>query len=191
MAGGGGGLQVQHSKRGKAKKRKKMKRVGFTLDMTPLVDITFLLLTFFMFTTTMAAPQAMEMSLPPEVDVPVEVPRSLLFNIFVRNDNKIFYNIGDDDPQEIVLKDIKNIAIKENMVEEKVNKVITAVKFEEEANYGTIVNILDQLNLAEANIIQDLSKMTDPKTGLPYKRERRFALVPIDDAAKEKVDAIQ
>jgi len=33
-------------------KKVKVKRVGFTIDMTPLVDITFLLLTFFMFTAT-------------------------------------------------------------------------------------------------------------------------------------------
>jgi biopolymer transport protein ExbD len=33
-------------------KKVKVKRVGFAIDMTPLVDITFLLLTFFMFTAT-------------------------------------------------------------------------------------------------------------------------------------------
>ncbi len=35
-----------------SKKKVKVKRVGFAIDMTPLVDITFLLLTFFMFTAT-------------------------------------------------------------------------------------------------------------------------------------------
>ncbi|MBC8144279.1 MAG: biopolymer transporter ExbD, partial [bacterium] len=41
---------------GKSKKggKKKVKRVGFKLDMTPLVDVAFLLLTFFMFATTMS-----------------------------------------------------------------------------------------------------------------------------------------
>ena len=63
MAGGGGGLTHERAKRGKHSKRKKKKRIGFHLDMTPLVDITFLLLTFFMFTTTMATPQVMEMSI--------------------------------------------------------------------------------------------------------------------------------
>lgn len=81
MAGGGGALGVERSKRGKASKRKKMKRVGFHLDMTPLVDITFLLLTFFMFTTTMAAPQVMEMSIPPEREENVEVKMSELLTL--------------------------------------------------------------------------------------------------------------
>lgn len=71
MAGGGSLGGGHKPKRGKHSKRKSKKRVGFVLDMTPLVDITFLLLTFFMFTTTMATPQVMEMSVPPEQDVEV------------------------------------------------------------------------------------------------------------------------
>ena len=73
MAGGGelGGGEKQ--RRGKAGKRKSKKRLGFRLDMTPLVDITFLLLTFFMLTTSMITPQTMEMSVPPEIDTPIEV----------------------------------------------------------------------------------------------------------------------
>ena len=94
MSGGGGQLSAERQKRGKSSKRKKMKRVGFYLDMTPLVDITFLLLTFFMFTTTMATPQVMEMSIPPEIEDEVEVKISELFQIFIRNDNKIYYTIG-------------------------------------------------------------------------------------------------
>ena len=74
MAGGGealGGGAKQ--KRGKSGKRKSKGRVGFRLDMTPLVDITFLLLTFFMFTTSMTTPQTMEMNVPPELEKEVEV----------------------------------------------------------------------------------------------------------------------
>ena len=62
MAGGGEALGGGGKpKRGGGGKRKKKSRVGFRLDMTPLVDITFLLLTFFMLTTSMITPQKMEM----------------------------------------------------------------------------------------------------------------------------------
>src|SRR4028118_1529226 len=83
---GGGG----HERRGsKANKRKKKKRVGFRLDMTPLVDIAFLLLTFFMLTTTMVTPQVMEMSIPPDTE-DVQVAESDLFTLFIRKDGKLF-----------------------------------------------------------------------------------------------------
>jgi biopolymer transport protein ExbD len=189
MSGGGGQLKAERSKRGKASNRKKMKRVGFYLDMTPLVDITFLLLTFFMFTTTMAAPQVMEMSIPPEVNVDVEVPASLILQFFVRDDSKIFYAVGEEDPQEISIKDIKNLAIRENLKEDKKNKLIVAVKPSPEAYYKVVVDILDELNLSEVAIIADISKTLD-KDGNPTKRERKFALVPISDKEIEKLKGL-
>ncbi|MDX9790828.1 MAG: biopolymer transporter ExbD [Candidatus Kapaibacterium sp.] len=184
MAGGGGQLKVERQKRGKASKRKKLKRVGFHLDMTPLVDITFLLLTFFMFTTTMATPQVMEMSVPPE-KTEIEVGESMLLTIFVRNDNKVFYAHGQEDPTEISLKEIKGLAERENLRPEVVNKLITALKPSEDASYGTIVNILDELNLAEIAISAEVTKKLDAE-GNPMERERRFTIAPLneDEAAK-------
>jgi biopolymer transport protein ExbD len=153
--------------------------------MTPLVDITFLLLTFFMFTTTMAAPQVMEMSIPPEIDTPIEVSDKNLLQFFVRDDSKIFYSVGLEDPQEVSIKDIKNIAINEHMKEGKGNELIVSVKPAPEAYYNVVVSILDELNLAEIAITADISKKID-KEGKPTKRQRKFALVPIlDDEAKK------
>ncbi len=189
MAGGGGQLKAERPKRGKVSKRKKMKRVGFYLDMTPLVDITFLLLTFFMFTTTMATPQVMEMSIPPEIEDEVEVKISELFQIFVRNDNKIFYTIGDEDPQEVALKDIKSLAERLNLKDAVKNKLITALKPDTSASYGTVVGILDELNLAEVAITSEISKSID-STGNPTKRQRRFTIAPISEKETEKIKGL-
>jgi len=183
---GGGQLKIERQKRGKASNRKKMKRVGFHLDMTPLVDITFLLLTFFMFTTTMATPQVMEMRVPPE-KTDIEVPESLLFTFFVRSDNKIFYAHGQEDPTQIEIKQIKGLAERENLKPEVVNQLITALKPSEDASYGTVVSILDELNLAELAITADIVKKVDA-AGNPMVRERRFTIAPIneDEIAKIK-----
>ena len=107
MAGGGGALSAERTKRGAASKRKKMKRVGFHLDMTPLVDITFLLLTFFMFTTTMATPQVMEMRVPPESQKEIEVVEDQLLSIFVSSEGEIYWRIARDDPEALALQDEK------------------------------------------------------------------------------------
>lgn len=187
MGGGGGALSAERTKRGKSSKRKKKKRVGFVLDMTPLVDITFLLLTFFMFTTTMATPQVMEMSIPPEVVDQIEVPADLLFQIFVREDNKLFYQLGMEDPQAVELKDLKNLAINENLKESVQNQLITAVKPDSNASYNEVIKILDELNLAEIKISAEIAKKMD-STGNPTKRLRRFTIAPIleDDLKKIK-----
>ncbi len=183
---GGGALKAERSKRGKASKRKKMKRVSYHLDMTPLVDITFLLLTFFMFTTTMATPQVMEMSIPPEVVDQVEVKESELLQIFVRDDNKIFYAIGNEDPQEIELNKIRAMSEVENLREGKRNRMITAVKSSNDADYGTIVNILDELNMAEILITAEITKEFDEE-GNPKKRERRFTIAQMSEEELEKI----
>lgn len=144
MAGGGGGLQApQRSKRGKQSKRKKAHRLGFAVDMTPLVDITMLLLTFFMFTTTMLKPQIMEMRIPPE-DVlkgeDVKIKGSELFFILVRDDDKIFYQIGQPDgtmtePVAADLKKLQEVSIKQNLKPtiEK-NRLVTVFKVDPKAN---------------------------------------------------------
>ena len=183
---GGGALSHERTKRGKASKRKKMKRVGFVLDMTPLVDITFLLLTFFMFTTTMATPQVMEMSIPPEVDEDVEVKCSELMQILVNEEGRMFYYVCDDAAEEIKLKDVAGISVRENLDPAVKNKLIVALKVSDEAPYGLIVSILDELNLAEAAIIEELAKEKGPD-GKPVERQRRFTLARYEDIDKEKL----
>jgi len=190
MAGGG----VLGSGGGKAKrgntKRKKSKRVGFVLDMTPLVDITFLLLTFFMFTTTMAAPQALDMSIPPEIDVQIDVRESELLSIFVREDNQIFFAKGSEDPQHIQLKDINALSVRENLDPAVKNKLIVALKTSKDAEYGVIVQILDQLNLAEGIITAEITKELDTE-GNPIARERRFTIAILTEEEQEKIEGVE
>lgn len=184
MAGGGTLGGGGKPKRGSSK-RKKSKRVGFTLDMTPLVDITFLLLTFFMFTTTMAAPQVLDMTIPPEIDVEVEVRESELLSIFVRSDDSLFWAKGSEDPKPLKITEVRALSVRENLEPAVRNKLIVALKTSKDAQYGLIVQILDQLGLAEAEIIEEISKELD-ENGNPKKRERRFtiAILTEDETAK-------
>ncbi|MEN6511372.1 MAG: biopolymer transporter ExbD [Chloroherpetonaceae bacterium] len=194
MSGGGESLGSGSgkTKRGKSK-RKSKKRIGFRIDMTPMVDITFLLLTFFMFTTTMAAPQVMEMTIPPEIYEEVKVLDKELLQFFVRDDGEIFFAIGLDDPEKIDRKDmkkIKEISIRENLKPELLNKLIVALKVSPEAPYGEIVDILDQLNQAEGAIVDNIRKQVDPATGKPMERKRRFTIAPILESEIDKIKGL-
>jgi biopolymer transport protein ExbD len=178
MGGGGGGLErPQKEKRGSfASKRKKKKRVGFVLDMTPLVDIAFLLLTFFMLSTTLATPQTMEMSIPPETDN-IDVKQSELLILYVRDDSKIFKSVGGDVPVPVKdLKELRSVAVAENL--RLKNKLITSLKFGKKVPYGFVVSVLDELNVAEVDITQKLSSEN-------MKRERKFALTPMTEKEVE------
>jgi len=200
MAGGGGGMQgPQRQKRGKQSKRKKAHRLGFAVDMTPLVDITMLLLTFFMFTTTMLKPQIMEMRIPPE-DVlkgeDVKIKGSELFFILVREDDKIFYQMGQSDgtmtePVVADLKKLQELSIKQNLKPtiEK-NRLVTVFKVDPKAKYDVVIKVLNELNLAETSIAAEIAKTTDPQTGKPLERKRKFTFGKLTDEEITKIKGL-
>jgi len=85
--GGGGG----HGKGGKKRAKKQSTRI----DMTPMVDLAFLLLTFFVLTSTFSKPKSMEITFPappPPGPPPPEVKNGL--TVILSKDHKIFYYKG-------------------------------------------------------------------------------------------------
>jgi len=193
MAGGGGGLQLpEKQKRGSQSKRKKKKRLGFHLDMTPLVDITFLLLTFFMFTTTMLKPQIMEMKLPPEWLVQVEVKASELFTIDLLDDGTLMYYTGipsaDNPIKKLKYDEIKSKAIELNLKPNVKNRLITVFKIGENAKYDKVIKVLDELNLAEVPITEAITKDIDPETNEPVKRKRKFTISPLTEEDLKNIE---
>jgi len=126
-----------------AKKRKK-KRLGIHLDMTPMVDIAFLLLTFFMLTSVFSRPQTMEINLPPEEST-VEVAESNLLTLRVDSAGTVYWNVGVEPPARVAFKDLRPLLVERN----KNNpKLITLVKVDREGTYTMMVDIMDELNLA-------------------------------------------
>ena len=67
------------------------------IDMTPMVDLGFLLITFFVFTTTMSIPKATDLFMPSDkpVTIPPELPNSLALSLLLDDNNKVYYYNGD------------------------------------------------------------------------------------------------
>src|SRR5277367_5094102 len=78
---------------------KKAKKLSTRVDLTPMVDLGFLLITFFIFTTTVSQPTAMKLFLPKDVDKPEEqnkVKASAVLTIMLGKSDQIYYYEGDD-----------------------------------------------------------------------------------------------
>jgi biopolymer transport protein ExbD len=152
--------------RGKSKhSKKKKRRVGIRIDMTPMVDIAFLLLTFFMLTTTMNKPQAMEINLPPS-EANVEVPESNLLTLRIAEDGKIYWNLGIEKPAMVTPADLKNLLKEKNRANPK---LITLIKVDRKGKYIMMVDIMDELNVLDIN---------------------RFSLARFDDKDKKLIEKI-
>jgi biopolymer transport protein ExbD len=149
-------VQVSES-RGKQKHtKKKSKRIPVRIDMTPMVDIAFLLLTFFMLTTTMQKPQTMEINLPPS-EANVEVAESNLLTLRIAPSEKdtisIYWNTGIEKPTRIeATTRSERIVALGKLLRDRIRsnpKLITLIKVDAKAKYIDMVDIMDELNLAD------------------------------------------
>ena len=82
--------------KGKGKKVKQ-KKVSLRVDFTPMVDMNMLLITFFMFATSLSKPQTMQINMPAKTDKTEDqtvVKASEAVTIIMGGDNRIFYYFG-------------------------------------------------------------------------------------------------
>jgi biopolymer transport protein ExbD len=84
--------------------KKKAKKFSTRIDMTPMVDLMCLLITFFMLTTAFSKPKAMEITMPDktEKDDPKDAPKiaaDRTINILISGNDKIYYYLGVADPK--------------------------------------------------------------------------------------------
>ena len=100
---------------------KKAKKLSTRVDMTPMVDLGFLLITFFIFTATMSSPKAMDLRMPKDVDDPKkqnEAKESGALTIMLGKGNQVYYyegqlkvDVGVNNFKQTTFKGIRDIII--------------------------------------------------------------------------------
>ena len=81
----------------------KVKRTKPSLDMTPMVDLFFLLVTFFMLTATARQEEAVVVDTPSSVSV-IKLPDTNVITITVGNDNRVFFGVDGQHTKEALLE---------------------------------------------------------------------------------------
>lgn len=166
--------QIQEKGGGKQKGGKKRSKKSSTkIDMTPMVDLAFLLLTFFMLTTTFAKPQIMDITMPvkdpnKEVETPVKASNAL--TIILGEGNKLYYYQGllaPGEPEpELLNSDYSAKGIRQVLLRLRANpELVVMIKPHEESRYNNVVDILDEMaitNIKKYAIVD----ITDEDKGL-------------------------
>ena len=142
--------------------KKKKARVGVRIDMTPLVDVAFLLLIFFMVTTVFRTPQALEINLPPKDNPPVPIAKSNILTILALPGDRYRWTIGDQPSQDVEFRALPAL-LKEKKAANP-DRIVVVIKIHPEARFHAMVDIIDEL---------DAAKLT------------RFALAPMTDEDKK------
>jgi biopolymer transport protein ExbD len=131
---------------------RKYKKRSTNIDLTPMVDLGFLLITFFIFTTTMAEPTTMKLRMPHDaIDIKdsMQTPASGAISILMAGDNRLYYYFGmlSNNGAGIVATDYKKI--REVIINKKRNTdpqdFMILLKSTNEATYQNTVDMLDEM----------------------------------------------
>jgi biopolymer transport protein ExbD len=95
---------IQNEGGGKKKGKRRPKKHSTHIDMTPMVDLFCLLLTFFMLTSAFSKPKVMEIGLPPKEQdpnvIPPRIPDERVVNIILDENDKVYWYNGMIDPKK-------------------------------------------------------------------------------------------
>lgn len=149
----------------------KKKRVGFRIDMTPMVDVAMLLLTFFMMTTVFRPEEATAIDLPAS-NAPFKMPETDIMVVTVNKEGRVFLGVDSQvlraqlfgeanklrPSMEVDRKSLHDLLIQARISNPKLR---TLVKGDKEAPYGPLEDILEilrQVKITRFNLVTELEK---------------------------------
>lgn len=148
-----------------ARPKRRTKRIRTYIDMTPMVDLAFLLLTFFMLTTSFknASLKRMEVAVPHKnvtaVAPPVNCHKAV--NLLLMPGNKLYYYSCYND-KDLKIMDYNDAALVRRLKEKQqaIPDLYVFVKAGDKLKYDRLVDVFDALNQAgvQRYALQDISK---------------------------------
>jgi biopolymer transport protein ExbD len=135
---------------------KKGKKLSTRVDLTPMVDLGFLLLTFFVFTTTMSQSTAMKMNEPKDdPNQQMKVKNSGAMTILLGKGNQVYYYYGQLMP-ETISQDFKSTnfkGIRSLILEKKkatpIDDLMYIIKSDDNSTFKNAIDILDEMAISD------------------------------------------
>ncbi len=149
----------------------KKPRIGIRMDMTPLVDVAFLLLTFFMLTTQFKPPEEVSVTLPSSHSA-FKLPESNVMMITINKTGDIYLGVdsqrlmgqlfGVENTYRAAVQ-VKKEELANILVQARINnpKLRTVVKGDKEAPFGPVEDVMEVLQKTRItlfNLVTDLEK---------------------------------
>lgn len=130
----------------------KRRKLSTRVDLTPMVDLGFLLITFFIFTTALAKPTVMRLMMPDDraTTDPGTASASKTLTLLLGKDNRVFYYSGifKGEVKEVPFNQLRSIIIeKKQQVFKKfgTTDVLVLIKGTNVATFKNIVDSLDEM----------------------------------------------
>jgi len=146
-------------------KKVRSKKQNSKVDLTAMVDLAFLLITFFMLTTSLSKPQSMDLSMPDtKSKVELKIADARTLTVLVGENNKIMSYMGQfaepleapsattfgkDGIRKIILAKVKSVPI---VMQNPKQGLIVIIKATKKSNYKNIVDILDEMAICKVPV---------------------------------------
>jgi biopolymer transport protein ExbD len=159
-------------------RKKGVNRISTKIDMTPMVDLAFLLITFFMLTTTFSKPTVMQLQMPIDEGPKINVPETRTTTIILGKNDQVFYYTGIRNPKleytNYAAKGIRKVII--DKLHNTHNGPIFVIKAMENSRYKNVIDILDEMEITNAQTYA-LVDITPEDISLvdQYKQEHNMA----------------
>ncbi|MEO8962205.1 MAG: biopolymer transporter ExbD [Ginsengibacter sp.] len=144
-------MEVKDSGGKKGPGVKKSKKQSTRVDLTPMVDLGFLLITFFIFTTTVSEPTSMNLNMPKDTkdqDQVTKVKESGSMTLMLGKGNVIYYYYGGDPAtmQTTGYKDVRKLILEKKRTT-PAEDLFIIIKPDKDATYKNAVDILDEMDI--------------------------------------------
>jgi len=142
-------------------KKKRLNKKSTRVDLTPMVDLGFLLLTFFVFTTALSTPMAMNLVMPDDNIDTINDPvcESCVLTVLLDKDNRIKYYEGaaENNPPVketgFASEQIREVLMEKKASVEKVrgsaDQFILIIKSSSASNFKNFVDITDEVTICQ------------------------------------------
>lgn len=155
--------QIEESGGGGKGKKGKGKKHAPSVDMTPMVDLAFLLITFFMLTTTFSKPQTMQLNMPDKTDTKEksESKASESLTLLLAKDDKVLWFVGLPSEAKLTETDYSGEGLRKLIMEKTAlvgknakgkNKIVIIIKPLDESKYKNVVDVLDEMNITNSMV---------------------------------------
>jgi biopolymer transport protein ExbD len=136
---------------------KKMKRVGIKIDMTPMVDVAFLLLIFFMSTSQFDPPQKAPITLP-DSHSNLKVPESDVLVLAIDKDSRLYWQLGKNPQQDTDMASLEQLVIDQRRRNPRLR---VAIKADKDSDYGVMEDVMatmQKTNTITFSLVTELLK---------------------------------
>jgi biopolymer transport protein ExbD len=140
-------------KGGKVRSKKASTRV----DLTAMVDLAFLLITFFMLTTTLSKPKAMDLTMPDKDEKTKDqlaVAASRSMTLLLGANNKVEWFIGEPGKSQPTTDNYGKNGLRKTLIEkgkeiqQTTGKyMVVLIKPSDKSNYKNVVDVIDEMNI--------------------------------------------